>query len=195
MTEQELIRGIISRERTAIVSLVETYQERVIKTAYYFLGNMQDAEDLAQDVFMEVLNSIDRFRQTSALSTWIYRITVNRSLNSLKKQKRMHLVQQLGNYIGIEKGSRESLQEQWRDEGSPMETEENRQLLDLTIGTLPENQRTAFILCKYEELSYKEIAEVMGLSLASVESLIHRAKLNLQKCLAAHFSEYSKRRR
>jgi RNA polymerase sigma-70 factor, ECF subfamily len=194
MTEQELIRGVISQQRPAIVALVETYQERVIKTAYYFLGNMQDAEDLAQDVFLEVLSSIGKFRQNSALSTWIYRITVNRSLNSLKKKKRMQLVHQVGSYIGIEKWSRESLPEHLRDAETSLETEENRRLLELTIGSLPGNQRTAFILSKYEELSYKEIAKVMGLSLASIESLIHRAKMNLQKGLAVHFSEYSKRR-
>jgi RNA polymerase sigma-70 factor (ECF subfamily) len=194
MTEQELIKGVISRERAAIAALVEIYQAQVIKTAYYFLGNMQDAEDLAQDVFLEVLNSVDKFRQTSALSTWIYRVTVNRSLNMLKKKKRMMLFQQVGSFIGMEKPSRGNLPVHSRGEDTPLETEENRKLLEVTIDALPENQRTAFILSKYEELSYKEIAEVMGLSLGSVESLIHRAKLNLQKCLASHFSEYSKRR-
>ena len=87
MTELELIKGVIARDREAISCLVETYQKRVIKTAYYFLGNMEDAEDVAQDVFIEILNSIGNFRQSSALSTWIYRITVNRSLNVVKKKQ------------------------------------------------------------------------------------------------------------
>jgi RNA polymerase sigma-70 factor (ECF subfamily) len=69
---------------------------------------------------------------------------------------------------------------------------EKRKILDTAVNSLPENQKIAFILNKYEELAYKEIAEIMNLSLSSVESLIHRAKMNLQKKLVNHFSEYGK---
>jgi RNA polymerase sigma-70 factor (ECF subfamily) len=194
MTEKELIRGVTSRERPAVAELVDTYRHRVIKTAYYFLGNMQDAEDLAQDVFLEVLASLNRFRQNAALSTWIYRITVNRSLNALKKKKRMQLVLRAGGLFGLGREDRDLVSQDDSNEENSLENRERRQLLEETVGSLPENQRTAFILCKYEELSYKEISEVMGVSVSSVESLMHRARLNLQKNLSGYFSEYNKKR-
>lgn len=191
MTDKELIKGVIAKDRAAVTSLVETYQKKVIKTAYYFLGNMEDAEDLSQDIFLEIVNSMERFRQSSALSTWIYRITVNRSLNALKRNKRGQIFLRIESVFGL-----------MDKEGNPMEeiktgdytvtAEENRKLVRAAIDSLPEKQRTAFILHKHEELSYKEIAEVMERSISSVESLIHRAKMNLQKNLARHFREYSK---
>lgn len=193
MTEQELIRGIQSGERTAVNRLVDEYQRTVIKTAYYFLGDMQDAEDMAQEVFLEVCRSVGRFRQDAALSSWIYRITVNRALNELKRRKRMKLIRQAGNYFGIGPNAGENADITPKLQETPLQAEENRRLLDQTIGALPGNQRIAFILSNYEELSYKEIAGVMGTSVSSVESLIHRAKLNLRKKLAAHFSEYQKK--
>lgn len=193
MTDKELIRGVIEREREAITCLVETYQRKVIKTAYYFLNNMEDAEDLAQDVFLEVVSSIGKFRQSSSLSTWIYRITVNRSLNAVRKNKRRQLVLGLGmslSSIGI----KENHQDKQVLGDHPMALEESRKLLNQAVNSLAENQRTAFILHKFEDLSYKEIAEVMDTSLSSVESLMHRARVNLQKRLAPHFLEYSKQK-
>lgn len=80
-------------------------------------------------------------------------------------------------------------------EESPVNKEEARSLVQKAIADLPANQRTAFILCKYEGLSYKEISEVMELSISSVESLLHRARMNLQKRLALHFSEYSNKKK
>ncbi len=192
MTESELIEGVIAKERKAITSLVESYRKKVIKTAYYFLGNMEDAEDLAQDVFLEIVNSIGKFRQSSSLSTWIYRITVNRSLNELKRIKRRQAFLRIENAIRMA-GRDENKMEGIATEDNPLAREENRKLLKNAIDSLPMNQRTAFILHKYEELSYKDIAEVMNTSLSSVESLMHRARKNLQKILAQHFNEYSKK--
>jgi RNA polymerase sigma-70 factor, ECF subfamily len=193
MTEHELISGVIARDRSAVSCLVETYRKRVIKTAYYFLGNMEDAEDVAQEVFLEILNSIGSFRQSSALSTWIYRITVNRSLNAVKRNKQRNIFIRIEKMFGISRqGENIQVQESSQDNNSMVENE-TRKLLKDTVAGLPEHQRTVFILSKYEEMSYKDISEVTGLSVSSVESLMHRAKLNLQKKLVSHFSEYSKK--
>ena len=190
MTEKELINGIIAKDRGAITCLVEDYQKKVIKTAYYFLDNMEEAEDLAQEVFLQILNSMEKFRQGSSLSTWIYRITVNRSLNALKKNKKQELVLRIENLFGIRKPGSNGKVGEFAVPDNPLIEEENRKILKVAVDCLPEKQRTAFILNKYEELSYKEIAEVMDTSLSAVESLIHRSKMNLQKSLARHFSEY-----
>lgn len=193
MTEKELIRGVIDGEREALSRLVEDNRHKVIKTAYYYLGNMEDAEDLAQDIFLEVVTSMEKFRQNASLSTWIYRITVNRSLNALKKKKRRGVFVWLESIAGMNTNNAEQPGGINQPEQA-IAAEENRKLLKEAVGALPKNQRTAFILCRYEELPNREIAEIMGLSLSSVEALLHRAKINLRKSLANQFTEYSTRK-
>jgi len=192
MTDQELITGIRNRDRQVIRHLVGTYHKQVIKTAYNFTDNMDDAEDIAQDVCIEILESVKHFRGDSSLSTWIYRLTVNKSLNFIRKNKRKQLVRQFETFFRIAaNGAWNGIPEPYSTE-DPVQKNESRILLDDAVSRLPENQKTAFILNKYEEMSYKQVAEVMNLSLSSVESLLQRAKQNLQKSLIAQFSEYSK---
>jgi RNA polymerase sigma-70 factor, ECF subfamily len=193
MTDQELIEGLLAHDRTAIHTLVNTYQKKVIKTAYYFLQNMEDAEDLSQDIFIDILDEARRFRKASTLSTWIYRITVNRSLNLVKKNKRKKIFHSIEDYFNKRTNETDQTHTEPLETTSPLEENERREILNKAIQSLPENQKIAFILNKYEELSYKEIAGIMNMSLSSIESLIHRAKLNLQKRLASHFSEYKRK--
>jgi len=194
MTEPELTDGLIRQDKQAILYLVDHYQKDVIKTAYYFLSNMEDAEDLSQEVFIEILRSVNHYRRSSSLSTWIYRITVNKSLDYLRKQKRRNMFRQARTFIqsSVDVTNTPSREPQSLDTRS--DDNERRKILDMAVNALPENQKIAFILNKYDELSYKAIAEIMNLSVASVESLLHRAKLNLQKKLVNYFSEYAKTR-
>jgi RNA polymerase sigma-70 factor (ECF subfamily) len=192
MTDKELITGIINRDNVAIQFLVVNYHKKVIKTAYYFVHDMNDAEDLAQDVCIEVLESAKSFKEKASLNTWIYRITVNKSLNFIRKHKRKQIFSQIESVF---KTQGNSLQIEPADQAtadSDIQNAERRKILEKSINSLPENQKTAFVLNKYNELPYKEIAEIMNLSLASVEQLLHRAKLNLQKKLIVHYDEYSK---
>lgn len=190
MTDKELIRGIIDRDKTVVKYLVEKYHHQVIKTAYYFVHDMKDAEDLAQDVCIEILESVGRFKGNSSLNTWIYRITINKSLNFIRKNKRKQVFSQIESVSQGHKSSEVFGQAEPVFHDTSMEDSERRWLLEESIRSLPENQRTAFILHKYDELSYKDIAEIMNTSLSSVESLMHRAKQGLQQKLVNHFSEY-----
>lgn len=192
MTEQELIAGIIIKDKHAIQFLVSNYHKQVINTAYHFVRDMDDAEDLAQDVCIEILESIQHFKGGSTLSTWIYRVTVNKSLNFIRKNKRKQLIGQFEGFFKRSNGESEPQVSEPSVTDSSFENKERRNLLDKSVGKLPENQRIAFVLNKYEDLTYRQIAEIMNLSLASVESLLQRAKQNLQKSLIHQFSEYSK---
>ena len=191
MTEQRLIEGLIIQNKDAIEYLVNNYQKNVIKTAYYFVANMEDAEDLSQEVFLEILKSIGRYKQNSSLFTWIYRITVNKSLDHLRRQKRRDALHQISTFIKVSNDGTNRNDTEPAVMDNRNDDKEKRKILDNAVNSLPENQKIAFILNKYDELSYKEIAEIMNLSLSSVESLIHRAKMNLQKKLVNHFSEYA----
>lgn len=192
MTEPELIEGILRRDRNAFQYLVNRYEKQVIKTAFYFIGNMEDAEDLSQEIFLDIIYSMGSFKRSSTLSTWIYRITVNKSLNMVKKQQRRGIMVRLESYFrsvpdhGVAKEAEPS------HTGNEVEKKEMNEMLHAAISRLPENQRIAFVLCKFEEQTYRQIADIMKIGLPAVESLIHRAKLNLQKHLVYQFSEYQK---
>ncbi len=192
MTDPELIEGILQRDRNAFQYLVNHYQKQVIKTAFYFLGNMEDAEDLSQEIFLDVIHSMKSFKKTSSLSTWIYRISVNKSLNQVKKQQRKGIAVKLESLFRTQTDHSICRDAEPSVDTPDFEEKEKRELLHAAINRLPENQRIAFVLNKFDDQSYKQISEIMNVGLPAVESLIHRAKLNLQKHLMPQFSEYQK---
>ncbi len=184
MNDQELIEGLKQNHQAAFRLLVERYQELVVSTCFHLLQNTEDAHDIAQEVFIEVYKSIYRFRQDAAITTWLYRIAVNKSLNQIRKNKNKKL------FLQIEKILSPGIRDNDFAEPEFTKTTEKEaeycaraKLLNQAIDALPSNQRIAFTLHKLNKLPYKEVAEVMNVSLASVESLIHRAKKNLQTYL------------
>jgi RNA polymerase sigma-70 factor, ECF subfamily len=180
--EKLLIDKIIGGDRQSFREIAERYHTMVINTCNGFLHSKQDAEDIAQEVFIEVYNSMKYFRKESKLSTWIYRIAVNKSLNQVRKNNRWRWIQSIEDVFA--KGIHEiSFEADGHPADSNLETMQQEAILHNVLNSIPENQRIAFTLNKYEELSYKEISEIMGVTLPSVESLIHRAKKNLQKKL------------
>jgi RNA polymerase sigma-70 factor, ECF subfamily len=181
-----LIDKILEGDQLAFKELVERYQTMVINTCIGFLHDKQDAEDIAQEVFIEVYNSLTNFRKEAKLSTWMYRISVNKSLNFLRSKKRRQWILNFEDALGLGRSDQIEPSEM-RQPGVEMESKEEAMLLHKTISSLTENQRIAFILSKYENLSYSKIADVMGVSVSSVESLIHRAKINLQQKLMNYY--------
>ncbi len=184
MSETEIISRLREGNEKAFSELVELYRQMVVNTCFGLLHNTEDAEDVAQDVFIEVFRSVDKFRADAKLSTWLYRIAVNRSLNFIRNNKRRKWFLSFDDLTG----SKKRLDEHplIGDMESPdfnLENSQRSRMLHKTIDSLPEKQRVAFTLNKYEDLSYKEISEIMNLSVPSVESLIHRAKKSLQKKL------------
>lgn len=189
MTDAELIAGIQERQRSAFRTLVDTYRDQVIKTAFYFLGDMADAEDLSQEIFIEIIGSVHKFRQTSTLKTWIYRITVNKALNMVKQRKRKGIILRLESLFHGNQTAYLSQPEEPFILNDLYEKKETRSLIQKAIDNLPVNQRIAFVLHKFEDQPYKQIAGIMNISLSSVESLIFRARQNLQKQLVKSFPE------
>ncbi|HZH71275.1 MAG TPA: RNA polymerase sigma factor [Mariniphaga sp.] len=184
MKEEDLIQGIIRRDEDAFRDMVDTYRKMVVNTCFGLLHNMEDAEDVAQEVFIEIYRSIHKFKGDSKLSTWIYRIAVNKALNYIRDTKRYSWLQSFSNRLNTENQKLYRIKAD--DESNPdfdIQASQRADILHKAIDSLPENQKIAFILSKYEELSNKEIAEIMSRTVVSVESLIHRAKMNLQKKL------------
>jgi RNA polymerase sigma-70 factor, ECF subfamily len=167
--------------------LVESHQEKVRNTCFRFLKNREDAEDVAQDVFIQVHDSLDDFRSDSELSTWIYRIAVNKSLDFLRKQKRKKRFTQLTSLFGI--NQEEIVLSPLENPHQDLERKERNQILDSAIDKLPESQKIAITLSRYEGFSNKDLASIMKLSVSAVEALLHRAKWNLRKNLSEVFEK------
>jgi RNA polymerase sigma-70 factor (ECF subfamily) len=188
MTDSELIRGLLEHNGETFRCLVEQYQKLVYNVCFNLLRQREDAEDVAQDVFIEIFESIHLFRNESKLSTWLYRIAINKSLNYLRKNKWKSMVNSFESFFTGDKNLRLDVEDpDALDTPDSIDYTERASILGKAIGSLPENQRIAFSLSKYDDLSYQEIAEIMNLSLSSIESLIHRAKMGLQKKLISYY--------
>ena len=186
-SDQILVRDLKNGEEGAFRELVDKYQDKVYNTCVSFVKNQDDADDLSQEVFIEIYKSIDTFREDAKLSTWIYRISVNKSLEHIRRMKRKKRSVLLS---WIRKDMPEDDREvpDFNHPGILAENKEKAVILFRAIQKLPDNQRIAFTLHKLEDLSYEEIAEVMQKSLSSVESLMHRAKMNLKKELYYYYT-------
>jgi RNA polymerase sigma-70 factor (ECF subfamily) len=169
--------------------IVESHQEKVRNTCFRFIKNAEDADDIAQEVFIQVYESLAHFREESEISTWIYRIAVNKSLDFIRKKKRKKRLAQLTSLFGFNEEKEEIVLLANSNPQQDLEDKERKQILDQVIDELPESQKTAITLSKYEGFSNKEIAKIMELSLSAVEALMHRAKKNLQKLLYGYFEK------
>ncbi|MBU2938576.1 RNA polymerase sigma factor [Lacinutrix sp. C3R15] len=187
MEEQGFINDLKAGKQFAYAKLIDLFQQKVFATCISFVPNKEDAEDIAQDVFVEVFNSIHKFKGNSKLSTWIYRITTNKCLEFIRKKntkKRFAFLQSLtGNDFEIDKTNYFT---EINHPGIVLEQKETSKTLFLAINQLPEAQRLVFTLNKIDDKSYKEISEITEKSISSIESLLFRAKKNLQKSLE-HF--------
>jgi RNA polymerase sigma-70 factor, ECF subfamily len=188
--DREIISRLQAGDTETYARLVEEHRDRVLNTCYRFVYNREDAEEVAQDVFIEVYRSVAAFRQESRLATWIYRIAVSKSLDFLRKRGRKKRFAQIRSLFGGEHGlATEPRAVDTRDPAQQLEQMERLRVIQDAIRRLPEKQGVAFTLSKCEGFGNREIAAVLELSLPSVDALIHRAKLNLQKQLAAYFSK------
>lgn len=146
------------------------------------MKNFEDAEDLAQEVFIEVYQKLSQFRGESSVKTWLYRITINKCLQHLRSRK---AYKRTGEVLTMDQKMPEIAV--FDHPGILLENKELGKILFAMMEKLPENQRVAFTLHKVESLSHEEISVIMDKSIASVESLIHRAKLHLKANLKTYY--------
>ncbi len=164
----------------------------VYNVALHYLQNIQDAEEVTQDVFVKVYYTLHSFQGKASLKTWIYKITINQSLDFLKKKKSKKRLFIFGNKSHNEQ---EIVQiSNFEHPGIILEKKEDAALLFAIINTLPEHQKTAFILSKIDGLSNPEIAEIMETSISAIESLIFRAKTTLKERISDKFESYRKKK-
>lgn len=157
--------------------LYEKYAKQVFNLALQYVQNVNDAEEITQDVFLAAHNSLDKFRNESSQSTWLYRISINKSLDFLKAKKRKKRFFWFTNELS------ENDSIELNHPGVLIDNKEETTFIFSCINQLSDNQKTALILNKIEQISIPEIAEIMNLNPKAVESLVQRAKGNLEKLL------------
>ena len=181
MQEVELLSGLTQNKQEAFRQLIALYQDKIFRVCYGLLQNREDAEEIAQDVFVEVFRSIQKFKGDSSLSTWLYRIAVNKSLNRIKKNKNKSWLVFIDTLFPQSEQNAVTKGSYTPGPDRILERKESTGIVEDILNKLPENQRIAFTLHKYEDLPHKQIAEIMSVSVPSVESLIFRAKENIKK--------------
>ncbi|NKI30378.1 RNA polymerase sigma factor [Croceivirga thetidis] len=190
MEDKKLLEQLKNKDQAAYSILLDTYQKKVFNTCLSFVPNAEDAEDLAQEVFLEVFNSIDKFKGNAKLSTWIYRISVNKCLEFIRKKKtkkRFGFMESIsGGEIPLD---RKSYFTEFNHPGIQLENKEKTEILFSAINELPEAQKVVFTLSNIDGLSYKEIGEVTQKSISSIESLLFRARKNLKQKLTEFYKK------
>lgn len=180
MTEEaEFLSRLQAGEKLAFQKLITVHQKTVINTCFRFLLNREDAEDIAQEVFIQVYQSIKTFNGQSKLSTWIYRIAVSKSIDEIRRRNRKKRITEAGRLLHLEDIA------EWIAGGIMPDTklrqDESMNAVMNVMNKLPENQRVAFTLSRIEGFSNPEIAEIMNTTLLAVESLIFRAKRKISE--------------
>ena len=184
MNDQELILSLQKGDPLAFKQLVETWQNMVFNTVLGIVQDVQEAEDVAQEVFIQVYQSVAGFRGEAKLSTWLYRISVTKALDAERKKKSKKRIANLKTWLGLSE-KEEAIH--FHHPGVELDNKERAAILFSAMQKLPENQRIAFTLIKTEGLRYEDVAEIMNITVKAVEALMHRAKENLRKSLQYYY--------
>ena len=186
------LASLISGNENSFRDLVSQYRNRVFNTALGLIQQTENAEDVTQDVFIEIFRSISRFKGECSLSTWIYKITVRKSLEHIRNSHRKKRNGIILSIFGKEDQLNIPSNGPFYHPGVRLENKERAVALFSAIARLPMKQRTAFTLHKVEGLSHAEISSIMGCSVSSVESLMFRAQRNLRALLSDYYEKTEK---
>ena len=190
MEEPEVVERILNGEQELFAEVVRAHQVLVFRTCMGFTRSSEDAEDLTQEVFISAYQQLRHFKGDSKLSTWLYRIAVNASLNYVRSSKKRSIFQYIEGLFVRDKAETMTVVLPTSDNPErQLIAIQEKEAIEQAIDLLPENQRVAFTLSKYDELPQAEIAAVMGISEGAVEQLLQRAKSNLRKKLIAYYKK------
>ena len=170
--ENELMNRLASGDMAALGEIVERHQDRVLAVAYRFLNDWAKSEDIAQEAFLRIYKAADKYAPQAKFTTWIYRIVSNLCLDERRRQSKAPAsIEQAGSVA---------------TSGSEVDNAERKETIEIVkkaILELPDRQRLAIILHRYENLSYDQICEVTDWTKSAVESLLVRAYANLREKL------------
>jgi RNA polymerase sigma-70 factor (ECF subfamily) len=180
--DAELVAGALGGDQAAFAELVRRYQDRLFGLVRGYTRSAAEIEDIVQETFLKAYSKLDSYRAESSFSTWLCRIAVNTALDQLKRRGRSPVVDGSGSEWSLEEPSEAT-------PGPPppdarLERAELRAITEAVLDTLPEPFRSVLVLREFEELSYLEIAELLDISIGTVESRLFRARARFKEALA-----------
>jgi RNA polymerase sigma-70 factor (ECF subfamily) len=178
-----LMQRVRQGDREAFAELVDKYKQPVLNMAARTLRNLDEAEDVAQNVFIQAYKAAGRYEVTARFSTWLFTIARNACLNELRRRSRHPSESLDASLDGAEQFPRPLPDLAAPSPPQALLQAELTEKITAALDALPENQRTAILLCQQSELSYEEIARVLGCSLSATKSLIHRGRETLKQRL------------
>ncbi len=176
-----LMREAAGGDQNAFATLVERYRVRAVNFAYRFLGDHQAAEDVAQEAFVRAYQSRHRYRPAATFATWFFRILSNLCLNEVRRRKRQGLV------FGPPNAATTATPDPSASPDAQYEQQELGTAVRRALAALPEKQRLAVILQRYEDMDYEQIGRIIGASRGAVDGLLSRAKGTLRQELSNYF--------
>src|SRR5262245_36218399 len=195
--DASLVAALRRGDPTATEDLVAAYSDRACRLAQRIIGNVRDAEEAVQDAFLSVIRNIDTFRGDSAFRSWLYRIVANMAYGHCRRRRRRDVEVPLDNLLPVfdERGLVVEPVADWSMRlDDPACQTELRMVLCTAIDALPIDSRAVVLLRDVEGLSHREIAEILGLTVVSAKTRLHRSRLFLRKSLEAHFSSRTSNR-
>lgn len=192
-TDKELVERINCGESDLLGELITRYENRVYNLAFRMMGNREDAEDVLQDTFLNVIRSLERFQGRSSFSTWLYRVAANAALTRLRKQSKRAKSEDefLDDVYSVKRAADAGARlPDWSS--NPVQellNDEAMEQMNRVVEEMPEIYRAVFVLRDVEELSTAEVADILEISEAAVKSRLHRARLYLRNSLSDYFSE------
>jgi len=182
-----LIRSIQAGDHQAFESLVRRYQRQVANLIYLTMGSRDDVDDIAQEVFIRVYRSLSKFKFDASFFSWLYRITKNLCIDEIRKRK-------IRRVLSLDYLTEDTLEKSRKSKDHSMASdsvliEEKRQVIQSALLRLTPEHREVLVLREYQDLSYDEIAETLGLRLEAVKSRIFRARIELKNLLSDYFEE------
>ncbi|TFH66035.1 MAG: sigma-70 family RNA polymerase sigma factor [Candidatus Zixiibacteriota bacterium] len=183
MDERKLVEQAKAGDFTAFQSLVEPHQKRLFALAKKMTRNVQDAEDIVQDTLLKAIDNLEQFRAESSFGTWLYSIALNAGRHHLVHQKRQAMTPIEDLLAGTTHHHDSHHLREWRDPHSVMEADEIRKFISEAVDEMPAEYSVPFILRYEDELSIKEIADLLKLSEAATKSRVLRARLFLREKL------------
>jgi RNA polymerase sigma-70 factor (ECF subfamily) len=187
--DAELMVAVQHGDSAAFEYLLDKYHRPIVNFIYKVVNNAAEAEELAQEVFLRIYRARETYQPKARFAAWIYKIAANLSFKEAARKRRLRFWN-WNHHSGDEpRVAEESIADPVPDAEGRMITSELGRVVRRAIRSLPPNERTALVLRRYEDLSYKEIAEVMNCTEAAVKTYIHRGKLHVRDCILPYFEK------
>ena len=184
-SDEALMARVARGYHDAFEVILNRYEAATITFCFTFLRDHAIAEDLAQETFLRVYRSAARYKPMAKFTTWLYKIAANLCINQLKKSK-LRQALSLDEPAGLESGGSRIVEKIAGDEPMPLTEVEKKELQDIisaAISRLPDEQRSTLILVEYHKLNYKEIADILDLTVSAIKMRVKRARENLREML------------